>query len=144
VGRSRYSVREEIKETADAFYRSLSSKNLKAIDTIWAHEPYAAVAGPHGALHQGWPEVRRFWERRFEDLAGTSVKARLSGLVYHAVGDVAWLSGRECRSLSAKGETWEEELRVTCVLERSGTHWQIVSYHASLPAVEDVALAPAS
>lgn len=133
MGRARFGVRDEIKETSDAFYRALSNRNLKAIVSIWAHEPYTVVAGPSGGLHQGWPQVCHFWEQRFAELADRKVTAKLVNSMCHAVGDVGWLSGVERRTIMEDGETWSEELRVTCVLERKGVNWQLVSYHASLP-----------
>jgi ketosteroid isomerase-like protein len=144
MGRSRSLVHGEIKDTADAFYRALSSKNLKTIASIWAHEPYAAVAGPVGGMHQGWNQVAAYWEHRFRDLDGTRVSAKLTGMVCHAVGDVAWLSGTERRTLTRGDEVWQEELRVTIVLERKGTHWELVSYHASAPSEAVPVLASAS
>src|SRR5919202_1130533 len=134
MGRARYSIREEIKDTIEAFYRAVSNKNLKAIDTNWAHEPYAAVAGLSGQIRQGWDQVRGYWEQRFHQLGDTKGNARLRNMVCHAVGDVAWVSGTEVRTVTKEGEVRQEQLRMTCVLERKGTGWQIVSYHASEPA----------
>lgn len=143
MGRSRYGVREEIKGTADAFYRALTNKNLKAVENEWAHVPYAAVAGRSGELEQGWDHVRRYWEHRFRQTANTTIKVKLINMVCHAVGDVAWLSGVELRTISDSEGTRDERLRVTCVLERQGTGWQIVSYHASLPKEDGAVPTPA-
>ena len=134
MGRARYSVTEEIKETTEAFYRALSNKNLRAIDDIWAHEAYAAVAGRSGQIRQGWGQVRGYWEQRFQQLDGVKVSARLRNMLCHAVGDVAWVSGTEIRKVTEGDKAHEENLRMTCVLERKGSRWQIVSYHASEPA----------
>ncbi|MGH2441854.1 MAG: nuclear transport factor 2 family protein [Chloroflexota bacterium] len=128
---ARYGVRDEITDTARTLYRAISSKNLKAIDTIWAHEPYASVAGRSGHLRQGWVQVHGYWEQRFEQLGQTNVAAKLRNPLVHAVGDVAWLSGTEIRTVTKENEVRHEELRMTCVLERRGSNWQIVSYHAS-------------
>lgn len=132
--RARYGVRDEVRETAESFYRAVSNKNLRAIDTIWAHERYASVAGRSGQIRQGWPAVRGYWEQRFQQLGDTKVVARLRNSICHAVGDVAWLSGTEIRRVIHGEQVREEQLRMTCVLERKGSHWQIVSYHASEPA----------
>ncbi|MGI8968408.1 MAG: nuclear transport factor 2 family protein [Chloroflexota bacterium] len=143
MGRNRYGVRDEIKDTAEAFYRAVSNKNLKAIDTIWAHEPYASVAGRSGHIRQGWMQVHGYWEQRFQQLGTIYVSARLRNSVCHAVGDVAWLSGTEIRTVKEDEQVRTEELRMTAVLERKGTHWEIVSYHASEPA-DSLALVAAS
>jgi ketosteroid isomerase-like protein len=134
MGSARYSIRDEIKDTAESFYRAVSSKNLKAIDAVWAHEPYAAVAGRSGHLRQGWNSVRSYWEERFVQLGDIKVSARLRNFSCHVVGDVAWLSGTELRAITADGQVRHEELRMTSVMERRGTGWQIVSYHVSEPA----------
>jgi len=144
MGRTRYSVRDEVKETADSFYRAVTSKSLKGIDAIWAHEQYAAVAGRSGYIRQGWPQVRGYWEKRFRELGETRVVAQLRNSVCHAVGDVAWLSGTEIRTVTKGDEVRREELRMTAVLERKGPQWQIVSYHASEPAGASQTLANAS
>ncbi len=132
--RTRYSVRDEIKQTAESFYRAVSNKNLKAIDAIWAHETYATVAGRSGSICLGWTQVRGYWEQRFRQLGDINVSAKLKSSVCHAVGDVAWLSGTELRTVTDGEHQRQESLRMTCVLERKGSHWQIVSYHASEPA----------
>jgi ketosteroid isomerase-like protein len=144
MGRARYSVNEEIKDTTEAFYRAVSNKSLKAIDEIWAHEAYAAVAGRSGQIRQGWSQVRAYWEQRFQQLAGVKVSARLRNMMCHAVGDVAWVSGTEIRKVAEGDEIRQEELRMTCVLERKGSRWQIVSYHASEPAPVSSSLLAAS
>jgi ketosteroid isomerase-like protein len=135
MGRTRYGVPDEIKDTAEAFYRAVTSKNLRAIETIWSHTPYAAVAGRSGELRQGWENVRGYWEQRFRQLGDIKVVAKLQRPVVHAVGDVAWLSGVEIRTISDGPDVRQEQLRMTAVLERVGTDWHIVSYHASEPAV---------
>jgi ketosteroid isomerase-like protein len=134
----------EVKDTVEAFYRSLSNKNLKAIDAVWGHEPYSTVVGPYGTVRQGWTEVAAYWAQRLQDMAGERVTIRLTKMNCHVVGDVAWLSGVERRTFTSEDETRTEDLRVTCVMERKGTGWQIVSYHASLPSDEPVSLASAS
>lgn len=131
MGRTRYGVRDEIKGTAERFYRAVTNKNLKAIDGIWVHSPYAAVAGRSGHIRQGWPAVCHYWEERFQQLGDIRVVATLHNLMVHAVGDVAWVSGTERRTISEGDEVRHEELRMTAVLERVGDQWQIVSYHAS-------------
>lgn len=144
MGRTRYGVNDEVKDTAADFYRAVSNKNLKAIDSIWAHERYAAVAGRSGTIRQGWNNVRGYWEQRFKQLGDVRVDARLRSSMCHAVGDVAWLSGTEIRTVTDGDEKRHEELRMTAVLERKGTGWQIVSYHASEPGspTHDGASAP--
>ncbi|HEX6506179.1 MAG TPA: nuclear transport factor 2 family protein [Chloroflexota bacterium] len=135
MGRSRYGVQDEVKDTATKFYRAVSNKNLKAIDSIWAHEPYASVAGRSGEIRQGWNQVRAYWEQRFRQLGSVRVDAKLRNSMCHAVGDVAWLSGTEIRIITDGDSRRQEELRMTVVLERRGSGWQIVSYHASEPAL---------
>lgn len=144
MGRTRYSVRDEIKDTAESFYRAVSNKNMKAIDSVWVHAPYAAVAGRSGQIRQGWDQVRAYWETRFHQLGDTRVNARLRNMVCHAIGDVAWLSGTEIRTITDPEGVRTESLRMTCVLERQGMGWQIVSYHVSEPAENNAVLANVS
>ncbi|MBV9279971.1 MAG: nuclear transport factor 2 family protein [Chloroflexi bacterium] len=129
--RARYGVRDEIRDTVESFYRAVTNKNLKAVDQEWLQVPYAAVAGRSGHIRQGWPAVRGYWEQRFRQLGDVRVSARLRDSIVHAVGDVAWLSGTEIRTITGGEQTRQEVLRMTCVLERVGSRWQIVSYHVS-------------
>jgi ketosteroid isomerase-like protein len=142
MGLTRYSVRDEIKDTTEEFYRAVSNKSLKGIDAVWGHEPYATVAGRSGQINLGWTQVRGYWERRFQQLGDTKVSARLRNSISHAVGDVAWLSGTEIRTVKHGDQTHQEELRMTAVMERKGTGWQLVSYHASEPAAAASASVP--
>jgi ketosteroid isomerase-like protein len=129
--RTRYGVPDEIKDAVGAFYRAVSTKNLRAIDNLWCQVPYVAVAGRHGHIQQGWNQVRSYWERRFRQLGDTRVDARLKNVVVHAVGDVGWISGTEIRTIKQDGDAREERLRMTSVLQRTGSRWQLVSYHVS-------------
>lgn len=144
MGRARYSVRDEIRDTIEGFYRAIAQKNLKGVEKAWAQEPYVALAGRKGDLRQGWDRIRDYWEQRFRQWNGLTVTTRLSGMTCHAVGDIAWASGLEVRTLSDGERTRQETLRMTAVLERKGTTWQIVSYHVSIPQQEDLSLASAS
>jgi ketosteroid isomerase-like protein len=144
MGRTRYGVRDEVRDTAEAFYRAVSNKNLKAIDACWAHEAYVSVAGRSGHIRQGWPHVRGYWEERFRQLGDVKVTARLHHSLCHAIGDVAWLSGTEIRTVTHGEDVRREELRMTAVLERKSTDWKIVSYHASEGAAARAALAAVS
>src|SRR5579875_3565918 len=94
---ARYSVPGEIKDTADSFYRAVAKRNLRAIDSLWAHKPYAAVAGPSGSLHQGWKAVQSYWQWRPGDEQVAQPILHLTNMVCHAVGDVGWFSGTEVR-----------------------------------------------
>ncbi len=138
--RARYGVRDEVTDTVEAFYRAVSNKNMKGIDAVWAHVPYASVAGRSGRIRQGWLQVRGYWDQRFHQLGDVKVTARLRNSVCHAVGDVAWLSGTEIRRVTHGDDVRQEELRMTVVLERQNNDWQIVSYHASEPAASLTAL----
>jgi ketosteroid isomerase-like protein len=143
---ARYGVPDEIKETIESFYRAVSKKNLKGVGEQWAHESYAAVAGRSSELQHGWPAVEAYWKRRFSELGPITIKARLTRPVVRAVGDVAWVSGTEIRTVTEGDEQRQEHLRMTAVLERRNTNWVIVSYHASEAATasERQELAPAS
>ncbi|MGI8824676.1 MAG: nuclear transport factor 2 family protein [Chloroflexota bacterium] len=132
MARARYGIREEIRDAIDAFYRALTHENLKAVEAIWAQVPYASVAGRSGDVQQGWDGVRRYLEQRFRK-GQPLVKVRLTKMLCHAIGDVAWVSGTEIRTISTPDGPKDERLRMTGVLERQGSGWQIVSYHASLP-----------
>jgi hypothetical protein len=144
MARTRQGVPGEIMDTANAFYRALGGRNLKAMSSVWAHEPYVTLAGPAGGLHQGWEQVSRFWDGKFQSLGDRQMSIKLQAPTCRAVGDVGWFSGTERRTFREDGKQWDEDLRVTCVLERHGTMWQLVSYHASHAACDEVALPPAS
>jgi ketosteroid isomerase-like protein len=144
MGGARYSVREELKETAESFYRAVTSRNLKALDALWVRAPYATVAGPSGTIHYGWDRVHLFWDLRFSQLGSAKVSVKLVDAVCHAVGDVGWLSGTERRTVTLEGSSRREDFRMTCILERTGSGWQLVSYHVSLAHEAQPDLASAS
>jgi len=139
-----YGVRDEIRDTLERFYRAISSKNLKGVESALSQAPYTSLAGRKGDILQGWYEIRRYWEQRFRQWDGAKVTTRLTGVACHAIGDVGWISGTEIRTLSDGDQVRQERLRMTSVLERAGTNWQIVSYHVSRPLHEDETLASAS
>lgn len=144
MGRTRYGVRDEIRDAIESLYRAISHKSLRGIESVWSHETYTSLAGRKGELRQGWDQIRRYWEQRFQQRDGMTISTRLTGMTCHAVGDVAWLSGTEIRTISDGEQTRQERLRMTSVMERKGTAWQIVSYHVSTPQEEEMVLAPAS
>src|SRR5947209_15573937 len=108
MGRARYGVPDEIRETIESFYKAVTKKNLKGVGEQWAHESYAAVAGRSSELQHGWPSVEAYWRRRFSELGPITVRAKLTRPVVRAVGDVAWVSGTEIRTITDGGEQRQE------------------------------------
>lgn len=134
MAQTRYGVRDEVKDSIEAFYRAFSHKNVKSLEQAWVQAPYAILAGPQGEIHQGWEQISAFFSQRFDQLEDVKIVAKLANMVCHVVGDVAWLAGTERRVMTSGESQNLEELTVTCVMQRLGTGWQLVSYHASRPS----------
>ena len=105
MGRARYGVPDEIRETIESFYKAVTKKNLKGVGEQWAHESYAAVAGRSSELQHGWPSVEAYWRRRFSELGPITVRAKLTRPVVRAVGKGGEIvHHRNIRMLHARGQ----------------------------------------
>ena len=100
------------------FDRALSARDIGAMETIWAHEPYVIAVHPASkAPIVGWTSVRKSWEATFDRFAEISVSMQDPQIRINE--NVAWVVGlEEVRGKLKNGETTMFTAFTTNMFER--------------------------
>jgi ketosteroid isomerase-like protein len=122
---------EDINSTSQKFIAAILARDIRAMDEVWAHEPYATFVGPLSTtVVVGRDGVRKAWEMRFGQFDRVSVS--LSKPNIHINGKVAWTVGVEKVELLRKdGKMLSFDTFSTNVLENKDGRWLIVSHQAT-------------
>ena len=131
IGHAQQSDVDKVKAAIDGFHTAISSLDIRKMDDVWAHEPYATFMGPLSTtIVVGWEGVRRAWEMRFGQFDRVTISLAESRV--HTNGKVAWAVGIENVQLLRKnGETLSFDAFVTNVFEKHDSRWLIVSHQAT-------------
>jgi ketosteroid isomerase-like protein len=123
---------EQIKATILSFEAALSSRDLGAVERLWAHEPYAAVFSPRDkSLSSGWEAVKRHWEEVFAFWSFLKVSVIEQPRI-HVSGNMAWASTVvNAQGQVTHGGPLEFTTAQTDILEKRGDRWLMVYHHAS-------------
>jgi ketosteroid isomerase-like protein len=122
---------EGVNSTSQKFIAAILARDIRAMDEVWAHEPYATFVGPLSTtVVVGRDGVRKAWEMRFGQFDRVSVSLSESNI--HINGKVAWTVGVEKVELLRKdGKTLSFDTFSTNVLENRDGRWLIVSHQAT-------------
>ena len=123
---------EAVNSASQVFIAAISARDIRTMDKVWAHEPYATFIGPLSAtVVVGWDDVRRAWEMRFGQFDRVTISLAESHV--HTNGKIAWAVGIEKVQLLRKnGDTLGFDAFVTNVFENHDGRWLMVS-HQSTP-----------
>jgi ketosteroid isomerase-like protein len=113
------------------FIAAIAARDIRAMDKVWAHEPYATFIGPLSTtIVVGWEGVREAWEMRFGQFDRVTISVAESHI--HTYGKVAWAVGVEKVELLRKtGETLSFDAFVTNVFKNKDGRWLLVSHQAT-------------
>jgi ketosteroid isomerase-like protein len=122
---------ERVNAATQAFVAAIAARDIRAMDGIWAHEPYATFIGPLSTtVVLGWEGVRQAWEMRFGQFDKVTISVAESHV--RTNGKVAWAVGLEKVQLLRKsGGTLSFDAFVTNVFEKQGERWLMVSHQAT-------------
>ena len=60
-----------------AFITALSSRNLSAMEQVWAHQPYVTNVGPRSRVRNtGYDAVVKYWKESFKYFSRISISPR--------------------------------------------------------------------
>jgi ketosteroid isomerase-like protein len=115
-----------------AFYKALSSRDLKTMEGLWANKPYVVNIGPRSkSIAVGYADaVTKYWTAAFDTFSQISVSPSVAQA--QSDGKIAWVIGTEKASLQPKsgGDPIVFEAFVTNTFERQGKRWLMTSHHA--------------
>jgi ketosteroid isomerase-like protein len=113
------------------FDRVLSARDIAAMDTIWAHEPYVIAVHPASKTPiVGWAAVRKSWEATFDRFADISVSMQDPQI--RVKENVAWVVGlEEIRGKLKNGEAAVFMALTTNMFEKIGGRWLMVLHTTS-------------
>src|SRR5437879_11986710 len=93
---------EEVAKANEGFYEAFESVDIKKMDEVWAREDYVTCMHPGWNLRSGWPAVR---DSRVMICKNTfSRQCRLTDIMMHLTGDVAWVLCLENSTRSTAGD----------------------------------------
>jgi len=107
-----------------AFYRAFATRDVAAMEALWASEAPIACTHPAWPVLVGRRDVLRSWRGILENPDAPSVEQR--GAVVHLAGDAAIVLCRELVN--------DTPLEATNVFVREDGAWRIVHHHASAVA----------
>jgi len=133
-GRDSAQQRADVKRVnaaSQAFIAAIAARDIRAMDKVWAHEPYATFIDPLSTtVVVGWDGVRKAWEMRFGQFDRVTISSAESHV--RTNGKVAWVVGVEKVELLRKdGNTLSFDAFVTNVFEKRDGRWLMVSHQAT-------------
>jgi ketosteroid isomerase-like protein len=122
---------ERVIAASKVFIAAITARDIRAMDQVWAHEPYATFIGPLSInVVVGWDGVRKAWEMRFSQFDRVTIS--LAEPHVRTNGRVAWAVGVEKVQLLRKnGDTLSFDAFVTNVFEERDGRWLMVSHQAT-------------
>src|SRR5689334_8974009 len=122
---------DRVNAASQVFIAAISARDIRAMDKVWAQEPYATFIGPLSTtVVVGWDGVRKAWEMRFSQFDRVTISLAESHVQTN--GTLAWTVGIEKVELLRKdGETLSVDPFVTNVFENHDGRWLIVSHQAT-------------
>src|SRR5229473_79154 len=85
---------DQVNAVSRAFIAAISARDIRAMDGVWARQPYATFIGPLSTtVVVGWESVRKAWEMRFSQFDRVTISVAESHA--HTNGNVAWAIGIE-------------------------------------------------
>jgi ketosteroid isomerase-like protein len=122
---------ERVNAASGVFIAAISARDIRAMEKVWAHAPYATFIGPLSTtVVVGWDGVKKAWEMRFDQFDRVTISLAESHV--HSNGKVAWAVGVERVQLLRKdGGTLDFDAFVTNVFEEQDGRWLLVSHQAT-------------
>jgi ketosteroid isomerase-like protein len=122
-----------VKAVDQAFYKALSTRDIKAMMAVWADGSYVVNIGPRSKkMDVGSSEVKRYWEGAFDYFS--QMNASKTDARIQIVGNVALVIGSETAILqpASGGDPLKFDTFVTHVFEKQGDQWLLVVHHAQM------------
>jgi ketosteroid isomerase-like protein len=122
---------ERVKAANQVFASAVETRDIREIDKVWAHVPYATFIGPLSTdVVVGWNGVRKAWEMRFGQFNKVTITATESHIQTN--GKVAWTVGMERVQLLPKdSKIVAFDAFVTNVFENQDGRWLLVSHQTT-------------
>jgi ketosteroid isomerase-like protein len=126
---------DAVKASNQAFYAALSSRDLKAMEAVWANKPYVVNVGPRSkTIAVGYADaVTKYWTNSFDVFSQISV-ASSSIAQIHSDGTMAFVIGTESASLQPKsgGDPLKFDAFATNIFEKDGDRWLMISHQGQM------------
>lgn len=122
---------DRIQAAGREFIAAIAARDIRAMEQLWAHEPYATFIGPLStSIVVGWDGVRKAWEMRFSQFDRVTISLAESHV--YTNGKIGWAVGIEKVQLLRKdGKTLSLDAFVTNVYEERDGRWLVVSHQAT-------------
>jgi ketosteroid isomerase-like protein len=113
------------------FYCAFNRRDLSLMEQNWDNSEEAAMDNPLGGIKRGWNQIRKVYERIFDNAA--TVRLEFFDYTLHIIHDVFYAVGRERGRVEAREGTLSLAIRSTRVFRRMASgQWRQVHYHGSI------------
>jgi len=121
-----------IKALIESFERALSTRDMRMLEQLWAHEPYVMVVSPRDkSFSIGWDAVRNHWAEVFEFWSYLNVSLEAEPHIRIREG-MAWASSvARAGGQTKAGQPLYFSTLMTDVFENREGRWYMVAHHAS-------------
>jgi ketosteroid isomerase-like protein len=124
---------EKVQAAIDGFHAAIGALDIKKMDEVWVHEPYAVVVNPRDkSITVGFDAIRK----NFEDGVfkfWSELKVTPTGAPHiHVSGSTAWATGVAfvVGTPKAGGAPISSPTFESAVLEKRGDRWLVASWSA--------------
>ncbi len=126
---------EAVKAANTTFYATLSTRDAKAMEGLWANKPYVINIGPVSkSIEVGFENaVSKYWVNAFANVF-SELNVSMTATQVQSDGKLAWVVGTENAKVKTKaGDAREFTAFVTNIFEKEGDRWLLVSHQAGIP-----------
>lgn len=128
---------EAVRSVLQLNARAFEQKDMKSLDSIWAHDADVSVF-ENGYANYGWSDYRdHHLKPEVEDMR--NVTYRLADVKTHVAGDTAWSTFKYTIRADYEGRTIDSAGLGTAILEKRSGAWKIVHWHTSAPRTKPAA-----
>ncbi|HEU5320082.1 MAG TPA: nuclear transport factor 2 family protein [Methylomirabilota bacterium] len=120
---------EDVEAANAAFYAAFETRDLEAMDRVWAHGEHVRCVHPGWPLLAGWAAVRASWEAIFA--GGAEMSFSITDVRALVAGELSWVTCTENILSAAGGQVVVTSILATNLFERGPDGWRMVHHHAS-------------
>lgn len=123
---------DEVKAVIEAFHAAITARDIKKMETLWAHDNEAILINPRDKdVWVGWDAIKAHWQDTFNFWSEVTVTVRAIPRV-HVKQNAAWsASVSEVAGKTKAGQSLGYKVLETAGFEKRGGKWLLVSHHAS-------------
>jgi ketosteroid isomerase-like protein len=120
---------EAVLAANEAFYRAVSSKDLREMNLLWWQGSTSLCVHPGGKVLEGWETIRDSWESIFKNTDSFQIDIEVVKLEIDR--SLAYVIVREIVLQSSRGRKVKARSIATNIFQKMAQKWYLVHHHGS-------------